>query len=101
MEDLNQVLLSSPALQIDYASAASVILSVDTSQIAVGSILSQCDLDDPKHQYYDQFGSITLNNRKAKFSQPKLKLYGLYCALQWINLYLIGIWNLIIEVDAR
>ena len=49
MEDLKQALLSSPVLQpIDYASAAPVILSVDTSQITVGFILSQCDLDNPK-----------------------------------------------------
>ena len=67
----------------------------------MGFILSQCDLDDPKHQYYAWFGSIILNDREAKSSQPKLKLYGLYCALQSLKLYLIGIWHLIIEVDAR
>jgi hypothetical protein len=35
------------------------------------------------------------------FSQPKLKLYGLYRALQSLKLYLISVQNLIIEVDAR
>jgi hypothetical protein len=49
MEDLKQALLTSPALRpIDYTSSASVVLSIDTSQIAVGFILSQCDLHDPK-----------------------------------------------------
>jgi hypothetical protein len=102
MEDLKQALLSSPALRpIDYTSTALVILSVDTSAIAVGFILSQCDLDDPKRRYYARFSSITLNDRECKFSQPKLELYGLYRALRSLKLYLIGVRNLIVEVDAR
>jgi hypothetical protein len=45
MKDLKQALLTFPALQpINYKFSASVILSIDTSQIAVGFILSQCDL---------------------------------------------------------
>jgi RNase H-like domain found in reverse transcriptase len=102
MEDLKQALLTSPVLRpIDYTSSASVILSIDMSQIAVGFILSQCDLHDPKCRYYAWFSSITLNDRECKFSQPKLELYGLYQALQSLKLYLIGVRNLIIEVDAR
>ncbi|KNZ73153.1 hypothetical protein J132_00988 [Termitomyces sp. J132] len=42
-----------------------------------------------------------LNDREARFSQPKLELYGLYQALQALWMYLIGIRNLIIKVDAR
>ena len=45
--------------------------------------------------------SITLNDREARFSQPKLELYGLYRALRSLKLYLIGIRNIIIEVDAK
>ena len=102
MEDLKKALLSPPALwPIDYASMAPVILSVETSQISVSFRLSQCNLDDSKHGYYMWFGSITLNDREAKFSQLKLKLYGLYCALRSLKLYLIHIQNLIIEVNAR
>jgi hypothetical protein len=49
MEDLIQALLTSPALlPINYTFSVLVILSVDTSQIAVGFILFQCDLHDPK-----------------------------------------------------
>ncbi len=33
--------------------------------------------------------------------QPKLELYGLYRALQALKVYLIGVRNLIIEVDAK
>ena len=82
MEDLKQALINSPALKpIDYTSAASVILSVDTSFIAVGYLLAQCDVENPKLRYYAKFGSITLNDREARYSQPKLELYGLYRTL--------------------
>ena len=49
IEDLKEALVTSPALRpIDYHSEAPVILGVDTSYIAIGSILSQCSLDNPK-----------------------------------------------------
>jgi hypothetical protein len=73
---------------------------VDTSYIAVGYLLSQCDEADPKKRYYAKFGSITLNEREARFSQPKLELYGLYRTLRTLKILLIGIRNLVIEVDA-
>ena len=102
MEDLKQALLKSPALRpIDYKSEAPVILSVDTSHIAVGFILSQCEPNNPKLRYHSRFGSITLNERESRFSQPKLELYGLFRALSSLKLYLIGVRNLIIEVDAQ
>ena len=102
MTDLKEALLLSPALRpIDYHSDAPVILGVDTSYIAIGSILSQCDLDNPKIRYVARFGSITLNEREARFSQPKLELYGLYRALRAWKLYLIGVRNMIVEVDAK
>ena len=102
MEDLKQALLTSPALKpIDYKSESPVILSVDTSYIAIGFILSQCDQDNPRLRYHSRFGSITLNEREARFSQPKLELYGLYRALRALKLHLIGVRNLIVEVDAK
>ena len=102
MDDLRKALLASPALRpIDYTSSAPVILSVDTSHIAVGYILSQCSADNPKLRYHARFGSITLNERECRFSQPKLELYGLYRALRQLKLYLIGVRNLIVEVDAK
>jgi hypothetical protein len=101
-EDLKQALLTSPALRpIDYTSDMSVILSVDTSYIAVGYLLGQCDPEDSKKRYFTRFGSITLNDREACFSQPKLELYGLYRSLRTLRLHLIGVRNLIIEVDAK
>jgi hypothetical protein len=48
-EDLKQAVLTSPVLRpIDYTSDSPVILSVNTSYIAVGFILSQADTDDIK-----------------------------------------------------
>ena len=92
MDDLKKALLTSPSLRpIDYESNSPVILSVDTSQITVGYILSQCDPDKPKLRYHTRFGSITLNERECRFSQPKLELYGLYRALRQLKLYLIGV----------
>lgn len=101
-EDLKQALLDSPALRpIDYKSDAPVILGVDTSHIAVGFLLGQCDPQDPRKRHYARFGSITLNDRESRFSQPKLELYGLFRAFRALKIYLIGIRNLIVEVDAR
>jgi hypothetical protein len=64
----------------------------------IGYILGQCDIENPKLRYYARFGSITLNEREACFTQPKLGLYRLY---QTLRLYLIGLCNLIVEVDAK
>src|SRR5882762_1708290 len=37
----------------------------------------------------------------SRFLQPKLELYGLYCSFHALKLWLIGVRNLIVEVDAR
>ena len=101
-EDLKRALIQSPALRaIDYNSDAPVILAVDTSFIAVGYYLAQCDVDNPKIRYYSRFGSITLNDRESRFSQAKLEIYGLFRALRATKLYLIGCRNLVVEVDAK
>jgi hypothetical protein len=92
MQDLKDALLTSPALKpIDYELNAPVILAVDTSQIAIGYHLAQCDEKDPQRRYYNRFCSITLNNRESSFSQLKLELYGLYRSLKALRLYLVGV----------
>ena len=102
MQELKDALLSSPALKpIDYKSDAPVILSVDSSSIAVGYILSQCNPENNRLRHVARFGSITLNDRERRFSQPKLELYGLYRALRALKMYLLGVRNLIVEVDAK
>ena len=102
MNDLKDALLKSPALQpINYKSEAPVILSVNTSYIAIGYLLSQCNLKNPRLRYYAKFNSITLNDRESRFSQPMLELYGLYRTLRALKPLLIGIRNLLVEVDAK
>jgi hypothetical protein len=101
-EDLKQALVDSPTIRaINYKSDSPVILAVDTSHIAVSYHLCQCDPDDPKKRHYARFGSITLNDRESHFSQPKLELYGLYRSFCALKLWLIGIRNLVVEVDVR
>ena len=101
-EALKAVLLVSPALQqINYTSAAPVILAVDTSQITIGFLLCQCNTENPCIHHFAHFGSITLNDHKFHFAQPKLELYGLFQALHSLKAYLIGVRNLVVEVDAR
>jgi hypothetical protein len=101
-EDLKTTLLESPALRtIDYTSSTPIILAVDTSYIAVSFQLCQCDVTTPSRHYYNRFCSITLNNRESKYSQPKLEIYSLYRALHALRLYLIGVRNLVVEVDTR
>ena len=101
-EDLKKALLASPALRpIDYSSNSPVVLAVDTSSIAVGFYLCQTDTDNPRKRYYARFGSIPLNDRERRFSQPKLELYGLFRALRAYKIFIVGVRNLIVEVDAR
>ena len=99
---LKAALLASSALQpINYNSNSLVILGMDTSHIATGFLLCQCDADNPHIHHYTHFGSITFNDHESCFSQPKLELYSLFCALHVLKMYLIGVWNLVVEVDTR
>ncbi|KIK12763.1 hypothetical protein PISMIDRAFT_18496 [Pisolithus microcarpus 441] len=83
MEYLKTTIVTSPALRsIDYNSASPVIFAIDTSNITVGYILMQ--EDEERH-----------------YSQAKLELFGLFRALHDVWLYIFGMWNLVVEVDAR
>ena len=42
-----------------------------------------------------------MNDHESRFSQPKLELYGLFHTLRALKMYLIGVRNLVVEVDAR
>ena len=103
MQDvLKTALLASPTLHpINYASNSPVILGADTSSIVVRYLLCQCNADNPHICRYMHFSSITLNDHELCFSQPKLELYGLFCTLRSLKMNLIGIQNLIVEVNAQ
>lgn len=91
---------SAPCLKlIDYASDRTVILSVDSFEIAVGWILSQ--LNDNRKKVPSRYGSITWNAVESRYSQPKLELYGLFRALKVMRLYLIGLKCFTVEMDCE
>src|ERR1700710_641800 len=97
---LKEAVMQSPALRrIDYESGREIILAVDTSLIAVGFILMQ--IGDDGKRYPARFGSITLNNVESQYSQAKLELYGLFHALRAVRVWIFGVTNLTIEVDAK
>lgn len=97
---LKKIISSAPALRpIDYQSDQAVILAVDTSYIAMGMVLLQ--LDEAGNRRPARYGSIPMNDRERRYSQPKLELYGLYRALRAWRLYLVGVKKLTVEVDAK
>src|SRR5258708_2092009 len=71
------------------------------STIAVGFYLCQANAKNLQKHYYARFRSIPLNDREQHFSQPKLELYRLFHALHAYKIFIIGVQNLIVEVDAR
>ena len=99
-ETLKEKVTTAPALRpIDYESDRPVIISVDTSYIAVGMVLSQIDENNKRRPA--RYGSIILKNQETRYSQPKLELYGLFRALREWRIYLIGAKKLQVEVDAK
>ena len=100
MNTLKTAVIDSPAIRpLDYSSSNEVILAVDSSHIAVGFILSQ--VDDNGKRRPARFGSILWNDRESRYSQAKLELYGLFCALKSIKVWIIGIKKFTVEVDAQ
>ena len=91
-EDLKAALIASPVLRpIDYNSDSPVILTVNTSSITVGFYLCQTNPKNQRRRYFARFGSICLNDRERQFSQPKLKLYRLFRALQAYKIFIVGV----------
>lgn len=99
MEEMKKRVATCEAIRpIDHSLPFDVILSVDTSVIAVGFILAQ--LDENKCRRLARFGSIAWNERISRYSQSKLELYGLFRALNATKLWIIGSKKLVVEVDA-
>ena len=81
MEDLKHAIVTTPCLRpIDYHCDQWVILAVNSSHIAAGFILFQLGVDSKR--YPSRFGSITWNDCESRYSQAKIKIYGLWHALQ-------------------
>ena len=100
MIHLKDKIIQSLALRrLDYKSNREVVLTVDTSVITVGFILSQ-EGEDGKH-YLNCFGSISLTRAESRYSQAKLELYGLFHSLRAVRVFIFGVTNLVVEMDAK
>ena len=100
MQCLKDAICQSPVLcQLDYESSREVILAIDTSLIMVGYILLQ-EGDDGK-RYPNRFGSIGLSDVESRHSQAKLELYRLFRALQAVRIFIFGVNNFTVEMDAK
>jgi len=102
MELVKEGVMNAKAIRpLDYENQGAVVLAVDSSYIGIGFYIYQEDRDDPSKQYYAKFGSRTLNEREARFSQPKRELFGLKEALRMNKRWLFGARKLIVETDAK
>ena len=103
MNNLKEALNNAvPLGNIDYEYDGAVVLAVDTSWKAVGYYIYQESTKDKKiKKNFVKFGSITLNEREAKFSQPKRELFGLKRALEASEYLLLGCRKLVVETDAK
>ena len=86
---------------LDFTGQGRIVLAVDSSYLGVGFYIFQEDKVDPKKHYYAKFGSRPLNEREARFSQPKRELFGLKEALRLNRKWLFGVRNLVVETDAK
>lgn len=99
-ETLKSLVASAPALRsIDYGSELPIILSVDSSYMSVGIILSQIDENGKRRPA--RYGSIPFSEVESRYSQPKLELFGLFRALRAFRVHIIGAKTLHVEVDAK
>jgi hypothetical protein len=101
MENIKDLVTRSPVLRLlNYAAHDwPIILAVDSSVTAIRYVLMQ--IRDDKCQYLSRFGSIAWTEHKSRYSQAKLELYGLFHALCAYRIYIIGVKNLVVEVDAK
>jgi hypothetical protein len=101
IEVIKDLVIQSPALHpLNYAAHKwPIILAVNSSITAVGYVLMQ--VRDDKCRYPSRFGSIAWTEHKSQYSQAKLELYSLFCALCAYHIYIIGVRNLVVEVNAK
>ena len=95
----DEIIQSLALWHLDYESGQEVVLAVDTLVIAVGFILSQ-EGEDGKC-YLNCFGSISLTSIESQYSQAKLELYGLFHSLRAVWVFIFGVTNLVVEMDAK
>ena len=98
MEGLKETLKSPPVLrQVEYDSGRPVIVTVDTSPIAIGWAIGQDDLDGKR--FAIRFGARILTERQRAYPQVKKELLGALTALKVERNYLIGT-NVVLKTDC-
>ena len=98
MEGLKETLKSPPVLrQVEYDSGRPVIVTVDTSPIAIGWAIDQDDPD--RKRFAIRFGARILTERQRAYPQVKRELLGALTALKAERNYLIGA-NVVLETDC-
>ena len=98
MEGLKETLKSPPVLrQVEYDSGRPVIVTVDTSPIAIGWAIGQDDPDGKR--FAIRFGARILTKRQRAYPQVKRELLGALTALKAERNYLIGA-NVVLETDC-
>ena len=48
-----------------------------------------------------RYGSLPINERESRYSQPKLELFGLFRALRHFRFFVVGVKRLVVETDAK
>jgi hypothetical protein len=84
---------------LDYKSGCEVTLAIDTSVIAVRYSLLQ--LGDDGKRYLNRFGSLGPTDVESHYSQAELELYRLFRALHSVRIFIFGVVNFTVEMDAK
>lgn len=98
MEGLKEILKSPPILrQVDYDCNRPVVVTVDTSPIAIGWAIGQDDAEGKR--FAIRFGARILTDRQRAYPQVKRELLGALTAMKADRNYLIGT-NVVLETDC-
>ena len=98
MEELKRILESPPVLkQVNYNCKRPVIVTVDTSPIAIGWAIGQDD--EEGRRFAIRFGARILTERQRAYPQVKRELWGALTALKADRNYLIGA-EVVLETDC-
>ncbi|KAL3682680.1 hypothetical protein R1sor_000702 [Riccia sorocarpa] len=98
MRKLKALLSSPPVLgRVDYKCGRPVILTVDTSPIAIGWAVGQDD--ENGNRIAVRFGARVFSSRQREYPQVKRKLWGVVTAMKAERNYLIGA-MVVVEIDC-
>jgi len=98
MMELKKILESPPVLkQVSYDCGRPVIVTVDTSPIAIGWAVGQND--EEGRRFAIRFGARILTERQRAYPQVKRELWGALTALKADRNYLIGA-EVVLETDC-